>query len=118
MTAPLKFLAAVMAGSAACALTAGLADAQSKQIEFIHQWSGKRDNRDLMKLAPPAKYTVSAETFERLWKEWNLGEKGAKKPAIDFAKQMVIVVVTNGPNSVKAGVKLDDKENLTVNATA
>ena len=123
MIASLKLLAAVLAASAACALAAGLADArladaQPKQIEFLHKWSGKRDNRDLMKLAPPAKFTVSAETFDRLWKERNLGEKGDKKPNIDFSKQMVIVVVTNGPNSVRPGLKLDDKENLTINASS
>src|SRR5207302_9650184 len=110
-------LAAVAAVGAACAL-AGLADAQPKKIEFLHQWSGKRENRDLLKLAPPAKFTVSAETFDRLWKEWDLGTKGDKKPDIDFNKHMVVVVVTNGPNSVQPGLKLDAKENLTINAAS
>jgi len=116
MTDTSRQLAAILAGCAVCALAAGLADAQPKQPEFVHKWSGKRDNRELLKLAPPAKYTVSAETFDRLWKEWNLGDQGDKKPDIDFTKHLVIVVVTNGPNTIKPGLKLDEKQNLTINA--
>src|SRR5262245_26972178 len=118
MNASLKLLATLAVAGAGCALAAGSVDPQPRKIEFLHQWSGKRENRELLKLAPPAKFTVSAETFDRLWKEWDLGNKGDKKPTIDFNKHMVIVVVTNGPNNVRAGLKLDDKENLTVNAAS
>lgn len=113
----LKAVAAATAVGAACALIPVPVQGPQK-IEFQQSWSGQRTDRELLKLAPKSRFIDNATTFEQLWTKWDLGDKGDKMPQLDFGKQLVIVVVTNGPNTVKAKLTLDEKQNLIVGASA
>jgi hypothetical protein len=113
----LKAVAAATVMSTACALLTPPAQGPQK-IDFQQSWSGKRTDRELLKLAPKGQFIADAKTFEQLWSKWDLGEHGDKMPQLDFNKQLVIVVVTNGPNTVKAKLTVDEKQNLIVNASS
>ena len=75
-------------------------------------WDGIIQNRNLLKESPPEGFIVEANAWEKMWQGWRPKEK---PPAMDFEKQMAIILTVRGPNKISAPeLRIDDKGNLKV----
>jgi hypothetical protein len=89
------------------AVLASLDDA--KKVPVLRKWSGKIADEKLQKQSPQAGVIADKMVFETLWNAWRPQEE---VPAIDFAKELVLVAVAPGPNQVEMTPQLDDKGDL------
>jgi hypothetical protein len=79
-------------------------------VKPIKEW-GKILNDETLKNAAPAKgYVTDAKTLAKLWEAWKVNNK---MPKVDFAKVLVLVATSGGPNALSVDVHLDDEGNLT-----
>ncbi|MBA4067131.1 MAG: hypothetical protein C0501_26180 [Isosphaera sp.] len=96
------------AAVAAAVLFAAAATAQKTAVKATKEWNGSVADEALAKDAPAC--VTSAKGLEALWKAWGLADKA---PAVDFAKEMVVVTTTRG-SKVRLAASLDEKGNLAV----
>ena len=84
----------------------------SEAMPIKQSWEGIIQERNLLKESPPAGFVVEAEAWEKMWKSWRAKEK---VPAIDFQKQMAIILTVPGPNRiVSPDLHIDQTGNLKV----
>ncbi|MCC9609063.1 hypothetical protein LOC68_07115 [Blastopirellula sp. JC732] len=81
----------------AICLTAVLSVSLFAAEEAGDAWSGKLQDAALRELAPKAGFIADAETWKMLWTAWRPDEE---LPAVDFAKELVMVGTVPGPNLV------------------
>ncbi len=80
-------------------------------VKLLASWNGTSQVEALKAQAPPEAYVDNAESFAKLWKAWR-GDEAV--PKVDFAANLVLVCVVDGPNRVNLGPRIDDKGNLEV----
>jgi hypothetical protein len=73
------------------------------------QWKGRVADRDLEKEKPEKGLITTQEAFTKLWKAWR-GEE--KPPAVDFDKEVVIVVTSKTGELRSLLLQQDDKGNV------
>jgi RNA polymerase sigma factor (sigma-70 family) len=84
----------------------------SNPVAIKQSWDGIIPNRNVLKESPPEGFVVEAAAWEKLWKGWRAKEK---LPAIDFDKQMAIILTVPGPNKITAPeLRIDDTGNVKV----
>ncbi len=107
----LALAAAVLAASAR-------ADEPARDVPVLRTWDGLVQDETLKGVAaslraagssPASGHIANEKEFLHLWKAWRPGEQA---PTIDFAKEVVLVAVTPGPNRVTLVPKLDEKGDL------
>jgi uncharacterized lipoprotein YbaY len=91
------------------ALLIPLSYADKKPVKPRKQWRGSVADEALMKDAPT--YITKAEELEKLWNGWKIA---GKKPKVNFAKEIVVVVTSRG-SGLGLMTSLDEKGDLTVN---
>lgn len=79
-----------------------------KSVKPLQQWSGSVDDLALMKTA--SDYIISAKEFEKLWQIWKVP---GLLPQVDFSKEVVLVLTTQG-SILRFAATLDDRGNLQV----
>jgi hypothetical protein len=89
---------------------------ESKQIPVLRKWDGKVEDETLRKASPVTGYIANEKEFRKLWQAWRPNDK--EVPKIDFEKELVLVGVASGPNSVRVIPQLNDKGDLQVLARA
>ena len=96
----------------ACFLTIASAQGQKgKPVLPTQTWQGQMKDAALMKAAPANNFVANAKDWEALWKAWRGDEK---IPAVDFQKELVIVVKVGGPNNCGIVATLEENGNLRV----
>ncbi|QVL30892.1 hypothetical protein KIH39_18835 [Telmatocola sphagniphila] len=78
-------------------------------VEPIAHWQGKVADDSLQKIAPTEGYIANAQLLEKLWKAWRPKEE---VPSVDFKKELIILGVIPGPNSIGIVPSVDDKGDL------
>jgi RNA polymerase sigma-70 factor (ECF subfamily) len=85
---------------------------ESTAVPIRQAWDGIIRNRQLLKESPPEGFVVEAEAWANMWKGWRAGEA---LPAIDFNKQMAIVLTVPGPNRIaEPELRIDRSGNVKV----
>jgi RNA polymerase sigma factor (sigma-70 family) len=79
---------------------------ESKTVLIQQSWDGIIPNRNLVKESPPDGFVVEAESWAKVWKAWRSKEK---LPAIDFDKQIALILTVPGPNIISAPELLIDR---------
>jgi|ERR1051326_1491323 hypothetical protein len=97
----------ILVGMIICTLT-GAALAADKPVKANKQWMGSVADAKLEKDAP--KVITSAKQFEKLWKDWKIGDK---VPEVDFTKEILVIATTPG-SKLNLSCSLDDKGDLKV----
>jgi hypothetical protein len=83
-----------------------------KTVKVQQQWKGgSPDGRDShrWRAAPPGGVIAGPRAWADLWKAWHPFRIGEAPPAVDFAKELILVAAGPGPNIIHI-------ENLTLNA--
>jgi len=84
----------------------------SRPVPIKQSWDGVIENRNLLKESPPNGLILEAEAWEKVWKGWRAGEK---LPAIDFEKQIAIILTVSGANKIESPeVVINDQGNVRV----
>ena len=78
-------------------------------VEPSARWSGMPADEALKKLAPADGFLADGEALEKVWKGWRPGEE---VPKVDFAKDLIVVGVVNGPNNVLMRPALEETGDL------
>ena len=81
-------------------------------VEPIAQWEGQIAENDGKKFAPTGGVIFDQDSFEKLWKAWRPKEA---LPEVDFSKDLIVVGVVNGPNTVLMRPVLGESGNLQFN---
>jgi hypothetical protein len=84
------------------------ADEKPKPVKMEKTWGGLV-KIELRKEAPS--YIANKKAWAKFWKVYRGGEK---LPAVDFEKELVVVVVHNDPNGISILLEVDAKGDLTV----
>lgn len=82
---------------------------EKKSLKPTQRWAGKINDDKKKEAAPKSGYLTKQEDLEKLWEAWGLKDKA---PKLDFAKQMVFVNMSSGPNAISTSYTLT-KGNLT-----
>jgi RNA polymerase sigma-70 factor (ECF subfamily) len=86
--------------------------AASKPVAVKQSWDGILNSRTLLKESPPEGFVVEAESWAKMWKGWRAKEP---VPAIDFDKQMALILTVPGANTITAPeLRMDGDGNLKV----
>ena len=98
----------------ALAALPGIADIRAAQdspgeVEILQSWHGTVPNDALRRYEPAAGFVLDAGSWAELWQAWR---KGADLPAVDFRKDMVLVLTAGGPNSVGCVPVADGRGNV------
>ena len=84
----------------------------SGPVPIRRLWDGVLANRNLVKESPEKGVVVDAEAWVKMWKAWRGKEP---VPAIDFDKQLAIILTVPGANKITAPeLRLDRDGNLKV----
>ncbi len=78
-------------------------------VEPTARWNGMIADDSLQKLAPAEGFLVDAKSLAKVWKAWRPKDE---VPTVDFTKEIIVVGVVPGPNSVLMRPSLDEKGNL------
>lgn len=78
-------------------------------VEPSARWHGKIADESLQKLAPAEGFLADAQSLAKVWKAWRPNEE---VPAVDFTKELILVGVVPGPNSVLMRPSLDEMGDL------
>jgi RNA polymerase sigma factor (sigma-70 family) len=70
-----------------------------KPVPIKESWDGILQNRNLLKESPPEGFVHEANAWEKMWKAWRAAEQ---LPAIDFEKQIAIILAVPGPNKISS----------------
>lgn len=81
----------------------------SAPVEPLTIWDGKVADNELKKFAPTGGVIFDSDNFEKLWKAWRPSET---TPEIDFTKEILIIGIVSGPNSVMMRPSLNESGNL------
>src|SRR4051812_43943148 len=83
---------------------------RAADIAALDQWTNVI-NDDALRAAAPANGVVGNKAaWEKLWTAWRPTEP---VPAVDFDKEIVLVITVGGPNRARlAPLKTDDKGNI------
>ena len=85
---------------------------ESKPVASERSWDGILSSRDLLKESPPEGFVVEAASWAKMWKGWRAKEP---VPAIDFDKQMALILTVPGANTITAPeLRMDSDGNLKV----
>src|SRR5262249_18151183 len=90
-------------------LLAPAARADKKQIKPTREWPGCVADQDVRQKAPEC--ITTAKELKKLWEAWKIA---GKLPAVDFTREIVVVVTSTGSRLKLAGARLDEKGNLEV----
>jgi putative lipoprotein len=107
-----KFLMLIAVAAAHYSFTTSFVTAADQVIMPSSSWNGSVADEKL--LDKPVTVVATAEAWQELWKWWKLE---GETPAVDFAKNLVVVQTTRG-SRLNLTVKLDDKGDLKVFALA
>jgi RNA polymerase sigma factor (sigma-70 family) len=89
---------------------------ESKAVPIQQSWEGILPKRRLIKESPPDGFVVEAEAWAKMWRAWRGKEK---IPAIDFDRQLAIILTVSGPNRIQAPVlRIDAAGNVRVSLPA
>jgi hypothetical protein len=102
-----RWLVCVVWAGFVFAVVAPQATAQEKKVEVTKQWSGSVENEKAVK----PECITSAKGLEAVWRAWQLE---GDVPKVDFTKDIVVAVYSEGSRLNLAGATLDDSGNLTV----
>ncbi len=78
-------------------------------VEPTARWNGMIADESLQKLAPAEGFLLDAKSLAKVWKAWRPKEE---VPTVDFMKELVVVGVVPGPNSVLMRPALDENGDL------
>lgn len=78
-------------------------------VEPTARWNGIIADKSLQSVAPTTSFIASAESLAKVWKAWRPDED---VPSVDFAKELILVGVVSGPNTVLMRPSLDDQGDL------
>ena len=81
-----------------------------QEIKPIKEWAGSVEDESLLKEGPAQGFITDEKAFKNVWQEWKLGDK---IPAVDFAKELVLVDTTSG-SRLNVSVRLTEEGNLKV----
>lgn len=70
-----------------------------KPVPIKQSWDGIIQNRNLLKQSPAEGFLLDAKAWEKMWKAWRPGEK---LPAVDFEKEIAIILTVPGPNRISS----------------
>ncbi len=91
-------------------LMVGKVLAEDKTVNYQKEWKGgtneAKDN-DAWRHAPDDNVIADPKAWAKLWKAWRFDKE---LPKVDFEKELILVVASEGPNPIR-----NDK--LTLNAT-
>jgi len=111
-----KRVAAVVLLVALAGLAPGqIDDKKGTPVKPTREWTGLVRDEAREKDRPKGSVVTEARALEALWKAWRLEDK---LPAIDFAKEFVLVSTAGGPNRPRVTARLDEKGNLQVSVVA
>ncbi len=82
--------------------------AGAKKMKFTGEWKGSVADETLQTGAPEC--ITSAPALAKLWKAWKIE---AKLPAVDFAKE-IVVLTTSGGSKLNLTASLNDNGDLQV----
>src|SRR5687768_13212368 len=86
-------------GLAAMLLAGASVGAADRLGARLQRWTGKSTDPGLRKFAPSGPFIPGAATWTRVWSVWRRTES---RPRIDFRKDLVLVSLASGPNSVQS----------------
>lgn len=78
-------------------------------VEPPARWNGMIADETLQKLAPADSFLADAESLAKVWKAWRPKDE---VPTVDFTKEIIVVGVVPGPNTVLMRPSLDDQGDL------
>ncbi len=93
---------------AVVALRAPAAPADKQPVQPTKEWSGSVEDEALLSEAPGL--LTSAHGLKKLWKDWQIA---GQLPEVDFSKEVVVIVTTQG-SKLRLAPSLDEKGNLQV----
>jgi hypothetical protein len=103
----LRLLVCAVLAGCVFALVAPEASAQKKKVEINKKWDGSVEDEKATK----PECITSAKGLEAVWKAWKI--KG-DVPNVDFTKNIVVAVYSEGSKLNIAAANLDDNGNLDV----
>jgi hypothetical protein len=107
-TLPFLFAGVVLTLALPAFVGVSRANDKPKAVIPVKTWGG------LMKIELRGKapnYIANKEAWAKFWKLYRGDEK---LPAVDFEKQLIVVVVNNDPNGISAMLELDAKGDLKI----
>ena len=78
-------------------------------VEPTARWNGMIADKSLQSVTPADGFLADAESLAKVWKSWRADEE---VPAVDFTKELILVGVVPGPNTVLMRPSLDDQGDL------